>query len=251
LWKPEVEDVDEDVMEIDLGEEPQEATKFLAMVRFYSGKKYNAKGLFEEMKVAWGLLSMIPAKVLGNNKFLLEFDFTLVRDRVVDGGLWRHRGDALLIVPYDWLSSPSSIVMNTICLWARFYDHSDVLRKEEHANHLGLRLGQVVRVDLSYPNYVRVRVMFPLASALVALTEVHIRGRSDMVVMIKYENILYFCFIYGRIGHSDRECPDGEVAAGEFGFGMEFHASPPKRMREVKVQTRLGAAHFLNFEGTQ
>jgi hypothetical protein len=185
LWKPEVEDVDEDVMEIDLGEEPQEATKFLAMVRFYSGKKYNAKGLFEEMKVAWGLLSMIPAKVLGNNKFLLEFDFTLVRDRVVDGGLWRHRGDALLIVPYDWLSSPSSIVMNTICLWARFYDHSDVLRKEEHANHLGLRLGQVVRVDLSYPNYVRVRVMFPLASALVALTEVHIRGRSDMVVMIK------------------------------------------------------------------
>jgi hypothetical protein len=82
LWKPEVEDVDEDVMEIDLGEEPQEATKFLAMVRFYSGKKYNAKGLFEEMKVAWGLLSMKPAKVLGNNKFLLEFDFTLVRDEL-------------------------------------------------------------------------------------------------------------------------------------------------------------------------
>jgi hypothetical protein len=30
------------------------------MARYYSGKKYNARGLFEEMKVAWGLHAMKP-----------------------------------------------------------------------------------------------------------------------------------------------------------------------------------------------
>jgi hypothetical protein len=44
------------------------------MARYYSGNKFNAQGLFEEMKVAWGLLTMKPARVLGDNKFLLEFN---------------------------------------------------------------------------------------------------------------------------------------------------------------------------------
>jgi hypothetical protein len=104
---------------------------------------------------------------------------------------------------------------------------------------------------MSYLNYVWVRIMFPLTNALIGSTKVHIRGRSNMVVMIRYENVPFFCFIYDRIGHSDKECPDGEVGAGVFSFGVELHASPPKRLREVKVQSSLVAACFLNFEGDQ
>jgi hypothetical protein len=52
----------------------QGEARFLAMARYYSGNKFNAQGLFEEMKVAWGLLTMKPARVLGDNKFLLEFN---------------------------------------------------------------------------------------------------------------------------------------------------------------------------------
>jgi hypothetical protein len=232
--RPEVP-VEEDVLEFVLDEETVDVSKFLAMARYYSGKKYNSRGLFEEMKVACGLLAMKPAKVLGENKFMIEFDSEVVRRRIVDGGPWRHRGDALLVVPYDGLSPPSSIFMNTIGLWARFYDIPNALRKEEHARRLGAWLGQVVSTDMSYPNYVWVRIMFPLTNALIGSTKVHIRGRSSMVVMIRYENVPFFCFIYDRIGHSDKECPDGEVGAGVFGFGVELRASPPKRLREVKV----------------
>jgi hypothetical protein len=42
---------------------------------------------------------------------------------------------------------------------------------------------------------------------------VHIQGRSDMVVVIRYENVPFFWFICGRIGHSNKECPEGEVGA--------------------------------------
>jgi hypothetical protein len=50
------------------------------------------RGLFEEMKVAWGLHSMQPARVLGDNKFMLEFDTKEIKRRNVDGDPWRHRG---------------------------------------------------------------------------------------------------------------------------------------------------------------
>jgi hypothetical protein len=71
------------------------------------------------------------------------------------------------------------------------------------------------------------------------------------VVPIRYENVPFFCFICGRIGHLDKECSDGEVGEGEFKFGVELRASPPKRIREVRVQPKPMTAHFLNFEGAQ
>jgi hypothetical protein len=124
-----------------------------------------------------------------------------------------------------------------------------VLRKEEHARRLGSRLGQVIQTDMSYPNYVRVRVLFPLANALLASTKVRICGRCDMEVLIHHENVPFFYFICGRIGHSDKECLEDEVGTSDVRFGVELRASPPKRLREVKVQSRSATTRFLNFEG--
>jgi hypothetical protein len=93
--------------------------------------------------------------------------------------------------------------------------------------------------------------MYPLANVMVASTKVCIRGRSDMEVVIKYKNVPFFCFICGRIGHSDKECTEGDVGVGEVSFGVELRASPPKILREVKAQARSMVAHFLNFEGSQ
>jgi hypothetical protein len=41
-----------------------------------------------------------------------------------------------------------------------------------------------------------------------------------MVVLVWYENVPFFCFICGRIGHSDKECFEGEVGEGEFSYGV-------------------------------
>jgi hypothetical protein len=126
-----------------------------------------------------------------------------------------------------------------------------VLRKEEHASKLGSRLRQVLKIDMSFPNYFRVRILFPLANAMVPSTKIHIWGRSGMVVLVWYENVPFFCFICGRIGHSDKECFEGEVGEGEFSYGVELRASPPQWRREVKVHAKTTDAHFLNFEGAQ
>jgi hypothetical protein len=105
----------EDVLEFDLEDEIDGGgVKFLAMARFYSGKKFNMKGLFEEMGVAWGLHTMKPARILGDNRLMLEFDSYEIRRRIVDGGPLRHWGGALLVVEYDGFSPPSAITINSI-----------------------------------------------------------------------------------------------------------------------------------------
>jgi hypothetical protein len=55
------------------------------------GRSTMSGGLFEEMKVAWDLLAIKQARVLGDHKFMLEFDSDVDRMRIVDGSLWRHR----------------------------------------------------------------------------------------------------------------------------------------------------------------
>jgi hypothetical protein len=46
-----------------------------------------------------------------------------------------------------------------------------------------------------------------------------------MTVPIRYENVSLFCFICGRIGHSDKECPNSELGEGAHNFGAELRAS--------------------------
>jgi hypothetical protein len=46
--------------------------------------------------------------------------------------------------------------------------------------------------------------------------------------VIKYKNVPFFCFICGRIGHSDKECTEGGVGVGEVSFGVDLRASPQK-----------------------
>jgi hypothetical protein len=60
----EVDEHEQDVVEFDIDEEEAKGeAKVLAMAHFFSGKKFNAHGLFEEMKVAWGLHSLKPVQV--------------------------------------------------------------------------------------------------------------------------------------------------------------------------------------------
>jgi hypothetical protein len=52
---------EEDLMEFDLEDgEDQGQEKALTIARFFSSKRFNARDMFEEMCVAWGLQSLKP-----------------------------------------------------------------------------------------------------------------------------------------------------------------------------------------------
>ncbi|TVU12618.1 hypothetical protein EJB05_46269, partial [Eragrostis curvula] len=239
---PTEEELDDDVFEVDLGEMEEETkNKWWAIARYYSSKAYNVRGLFAEMSRHWGLTEQIQAKNLNLNRFMLEFNSEKLFKYVTNGGPWKHKGDALIVVPYDGWSKPSEVCIESISLWVRIHDMPPAMIRNE----------ALVKWAGAVKNYLRLKIDMPLAEPL--KPKLKPKGRPVMEFDVKYEGVPHFCFECGRIIHDDRECPD-EGLNGDNRFGTDLRASPQKafevRNFTIPVATP-SAAKALNFRGSQ
>jgi hypothetical protein len=247
----------EDEQEYDFAEEEDEGAvqmvRWLAIARFYSSHISNAKIMFDELSNAWGDVS---ARVIGVNRYLLEFLSERALCSVLDRGPWTFKGDALIVVRYDGLARMSEIVINSIPLWIRIFDIPVAMLTHDFVNALGAKVGTVLEVGEAVKDFQRVRVDFALANPLAASVRIRVRGRGWMEFMVNYEGVPFFYFCCGRIGHQDRECPDEEIHGGVVNFGKELRASPFKAQAGRKLHFQASAPapaakRGLNFSGQQ
>jgi hypothetical protein len=197
---------------------------------------------------------VLPVRELGNNRFLVEFDSEKLWSRVIGGGPWKHKRDAVIFVPYDGVCRFSDVVIDSIVLWILIYDIPETMITEGFARALGAKLGKVLEVGQAIQNYKRVKVDFPLEKAIQYTVEQKVRGHGAMSFAVKYENIPDFCFGCGRIGHEQEECPEEECGGDGIHFGKALRCSPQKKNvgRKMTIpadgsQVRRG----LNFSGEQ
>jgi hypothetical protein len=132
-----LEEVGENILELDLGDVDEELVKkHLAIAVYYTCK--------------------------------LEFRREEEKVQVIEGGPWRHKGDALIVMHYDGFSRLSKIQVENIALLIQLYNLPLVMMKESVARMLGEQLGSFIKMDCSFLAYMRVRVGFPLSKALVS-----------------------------------------------------------------------------------
>jgi hypothetical protein len=243
-------------------EEGARAPVWFAMARYYS-RILNPKGLFDEMGAAWRLERPIMVRKLGDNKFILEFDTEPRYQYALNGGPWRHKGDALIVVPYDGFSRPLEIEINSINMWVRFYDVPVTLMSLAFTMALAKKVSnEVLEVGGPVRDFVRAKVAFRLEDPLQPTVEIKIKNKGVMSFEVRYENVPFFCFNCGRMGHSERECPDeldeSDDDEEEYGepkkkkFGDWLRKSPLKKGDERKTiipaaPSRVNRA--LNFSG--
>ncbi|TVU34177.1 hypothetical protein EJB05_16007, partial [Eragrostis curvula] len=234
------EEEEEEMLDFNLDEREEQAPKrWLALARFYSVQRYNINGLFEEMRKAWLPRHKVLRKVLHENLFLLEFLGEGDYKFVTSGGPWIHKGDALLVVPYDGRSRPSEVKLDSIPLWVQILDLPGALMNEEVGLKLGGRIGKALEVhkddgSLTVSKYLRVKVAVPLAKPLKPWLEFKISGVPNKFDL-KYEKVPHFCFKCGRMGHAEKECQFKGHAFEGFRYGEELRGSPYKR---VEARTR-------------
>jgi hypothetical protein len=132
---------------------------------------------------------MAQVKKLGEYSFKLEFDKEEEKMKVLEGGPWRHKGDALIVVHYDGLTRPSEVYIDAITVWVRLYDLPPVMMKQVVARQLSAELGEFIKMDSRFPGYMRARLLFPLKKAQVQQLKIKIReggSCSSRLSMRKY-----------------------------------------------------------------
>jgi hypothetical protein len=127
-----------DELEIKLDEEDAvETSKVLGIAVLYSRKSYNPQLLFSDMINTCSVQRLAAVEKLGDHMFKIEFARKEEKVHAIEGGPWRHKGDALLVAHYDGLLRPLKIRIQSIGLWVRLYDLSAAIMKPTMAQQLG------------------------------------------------------------------------------------------------------------------
>jgi hypothetical protein len=180
-------------IEIELDEEDAvEASKMLGVTVYYSRKSFNPQVLFSDMINAWGLQRQAAVEKIGDYLSKVEFIGEEEKLKVLEGGPWRHKGDALIVTHYDGLIRPLEICINSIAMWARLYDLPVAMMKPTVAQQLGGHVGEFLKSDSRIPGYLRVHMKYPLGKPLMPHMKVKVKGRGPMMIKLRYENVPHF-----------------------------------------------------------
>lgn len=118
------EDMDDVVVE---KEEPlpPTATRWMAIARVHTEKKYSQYGFFKTMRAAWDLAQPVQIRPLEENLYTLQFACLGDWERVMEEGPWNYKGNAVILAEYDGFTKPSLIKLDTLELWLQVHDLPD------------------------------------------------------------------------------------------------------------------------------
>ena len=219
---------DDELEEVVIGtEEVQEFQKdarWLAIGKVHMNRSFSSDALFGKMKAVWNLAREPICREAGENLFVFQMHCLGDWKKVVHQGPWTFRGWAFLIEDYDGKEDPERVVFGGLYVWAQIHGIPELYRKTSVVDDLARRIGKTKEVQMAprlfyEGNYVRIRVMIDVHSALKQVVSLAVEGEGKRWLFIKYEKVPFFCKHCGLIGHNHEECGDGVSTTKELQYG--------------------------------
>jgi hypothetical protein len=190
----------------------------------------------------WRPQGNLSFKVLGENLFLLEFEYECDRIRVLEGRPWIFERSVLFAVEnFDGTTPPSEMVFDRVAFWVRIYGLPLACMGQEIGRQIGAAIGEVEMVDTdeegaAWGEFLRARIKVDLTKPLLRGRRLKVQGKS-IWARFQYEQLPRFCFVCGVIKHGKGGClkrMTSKMKIGEPEYGPWLRApSPTRRFRNI------------------
>lgn len=103
--------------------------------------------------------------------------------------------------------------------------------RKEIVGRLARQIGQVLEVKLNderdvVGRYVRAKVVIDVRESLGRGAMLSVKHNPPVLIQVKYERLLYFCFTCGCLGHTFQYCDQQPSEDNIFPYGNFMVASP-------------------------
>ncbi|KAK2990488.1 hypothetical protein RJ640_004190 [Escallonia rubra] len=203
------EDLD-DLEPDDLNASKEYALTLLAKI--ISSRKLNTKAVQSILQKAWSPTRGMKFHSQQDNIFRITLNHEWDRDRILKARPWSVMSSHVVV--RDW---PPHLAMDEIDFsqspfWIRISGLPPNLMTKSNAEKIGSKIGKVLEVDftadgkIAWLRFMRIQVMMNINQPL--LTGFPRKKDSKMTwTRLQYERLPDFCFICGRLGHTNRGCP--------------------------------------------
>lgn len=203
---------EEDELVIDPQNVPQEegVADYCVVGRVVSDQPIIFNLLRFRMALIWKPTKGVHVKEIGDNRFLFQFFHHIDVNRVMEGAPWSFGPHPLVLHRLCIGDIPHQIPLNHIPFWVRIFGLPVGFFSENIGKILGDFLGRFLEYDESnkvsiWREFMRIRVELDVNEPLKRYKKIMFKGNL-ISVSFKYERLQTFCFVCGKLGHTESFC---------------------------------------------
>lgn len=191
----------------------------------------------------WKPMGTISFTVLGDNLFLVEFEYPWDKSRVLEGRPWVFEGSLFSVEDYDGVTPPNKIVFESVIFWVRMFNLPLSCMVKDVGYQIGSTMGMVEEVEtdedgIGWGKFLRVRIKFDLHKPIPRGRRVKLKGKSEWI-SFHYEKLPRVCSKCGVIKHGRGGCINTLPPGSKPQYGPWMRVlSPTRKLEENRGRPR-------------